>query len=288
MRPGTETLPGAPGGSDSSRAAAWTEAPTRAYERADPGQRWLIQTDEGELQLVENERELAELVRWGRVTSTTSVYAVGDGPRAFGEIPELARVMSKEVSSEPPSRRDRRSPERAMLSEELAVLNLPLEGDVEYIGEKPAGRWPKRLAAVVALAAVAVVGYPLVAPRWGAWRSLAVSRLTHRSGAPEPVAAARKEPAPAQPSAAIEPSQAKGTVAAAPTGASASPAAAAAAPPPPLAASTVTVLTVTPDHAGSAPAGQKPRHGARRHRSRHHAPSGRRDQSPTNRFQAPP
>jgi hypothetical protein len=133
--------------------------------------------DDGEFQLVETETELVELLGMGRVTSTTPLYAVGDGPRTIREIPELAHLMSKVVSSEPAIRRHRRSPERAMLSEELAILNRPLEDEVEYYDETPSRRWPKRVAFVTAFAAAVIGAHLFAVPQSSAWRSLAVSRL---------------------------------------------------------------------------------------------------------------
>lgn len=248
------------------------ETPTSPYMPAGPGQRWLIRTDRGALHLIESENELAELVRLGRVTGTTPVYAVADGPRPFGEVPDLALALSKAVSSEPPSvRHDRRSPERAKLSEELAVLNLPIEEDVEYDDEEPRRRWPKRLAAVVILAAVAVVGYPFVAPHVATWRSLAVSRLTHRNHASRTASVARQEPAATRPSAAIDPASAEAPVASAPSVAIAP---TAAAPSVPLAATTVIAVTADSEQ-GENPAGNRKRHKSARHSSRHHTPSKR-------------
>jgi hypothetical protein len=56
-----------------------------------------------------------------------------------------------------------RSPERAKLSEELAVLNRPLEGEVEYYDEAPRWRATWVFAAVLLLAAIGCAGYLLLA-----------------------------------------------------------------------------------------------------------------------------
>jgi hypothetical protein len=126
---------------------------------------------------VESEEELAELARLGRVTPKTPVYSVGDGPRALGEIPDLAGLVGWPVSSEPPIRLERRSPERAMLSEELAILDRPLDDDIEYYDAVPVRRWPRNLAILLALAAGALGAYFLVLPRFPSWRSSAMARL---------------------------------------------------------------------------------------------------------------
>jgi hypothetical protein len=72
--------------------------------------------------------------------------------------------------SEPPIRQphfqvETRSPERVKLSEELAILNRPLEDEVEYYDEVPPrhGKW--LLAVVTVLAAIAGAGYLLLAQR---------------------------------------------------------------------------------------------------------------------------
>jgi hypothetical protein len=159
------------------RREGWSTAPTSPYRSAEPGQRWLIQVDGGEFQLVESERELAELVRLGEVTEATPVYAVGDGPRALGEIPELARLMGQRrtaASSDPPVRR---SPERAKLSEELAILNRPLDDEIEYYDEAPVRRWPRRVTFLIVLAAGVFGGYLFLAPRFSTLRSTGMTRL---------------------------------------------------------------------------------------------------------------
>jgi len=66
--------------------------------------------------------------------------------------------------SEPPIRQlhlqaETRSPERVKLSEELAILNRPLEDEVEYYDEVPRSRAKPVFAAVMVLAAIGGAGY---------------------------------------------------------------------------------------------------------------------------------
>jgi hypothetical protein len=75
--------------------------------------------------------------------------------------------------SEPPIRRphlqaETRSPERVKLSEELAILNRPLEDEVEYYDEVPPSRAKPVLAAMVVLVALGGAGYLLLAQRHSA------------------------------------------------------------------------------------------------------------------------
>jgi hypothetical protein len=76
-----------------------------------------------------------------------------------------ATLVNGSSESEPPVSPAPRSHAREMLSQELAVLNLPLEDEIEYYDEAPVRRWPKRLAVFAAFAAVAGVVYLFVAPR---------------------------------------------------------------------------------------------------------------------------
>ena len=66
--------------------------------------------------------------------------------------------------SEPPIRQphlqaETRSPERVKLSEELAILNRPLEDEVEYYDEVPRSRAKPVFAAVMVLAVIGGAGY---------------------------------------------------------------------------------------------------------------------------------
>jgi hypothetical protein len=172
--------------------------PSRSVSRPRP---WLVQIDH-ELRLVESEHQLSTLVRQGRVTSATPVYEVAASPQPLGEVPELAHLVPEPPVSEPPIRQDQRSRERALFSEELAVLNRPLEDDVEYYDDPPARRWPKRLAVVVVLAVAGVAGYPRVASRMGGIRALATTRTVAVGGAlqkTESPAESERSTAPAAP-----------------------------------------------------------------------------------------
>jgi hypothetical protein len=240
------------------------------HREPERGQRWLIQVEGGEFQLVESERELAELLHMGRVSAATRVYEVGAGPHALGDIPRLAHFFPDAVASEPPPvRRDRRSPERALLSEELAVLNRPLEEEIEYYDELPPRRWPRRLGAALVLAVVALASYPLLASHAGRWRTSAETRLKQFLGPPKLAMEPAHQVAAAVPSPSASADVAKAPVKIAPV---------APAPVAPPAA----VLTAVTDIRGEstivvAAGGQaseadatRSSHARRRHASRHH------------------
>jgi hypothetical protein len=137
---------------------------------AKAAQLWLIEIAGCEIHLVGSDAELRNLLRRRPVTGETQVYEVGARPRALQNVPELARLLPQAADSEPPIRRphprvETRSPERAKLSEELAVLNRPLEDDVEYDDEVGRSRAKPLFAAVMFVAALAGAGYLLLAQR---------------------------------------------------------------------------------------------------------------------------
>ena len=215
MRPTAADVP-----SRANAGDAPSQRPTIPHSSPESGPRWLIQVDGGEFQLVESERELAELARLGRVTGSTPIYTVVDGPRPLGEICDLVTFVPRPVTSEPPIRLERRSRERAMLSEELAILDRPLEDEVEYYDEAPVRRWPKRVAVVLALAAGVLGAYLFVLPRFPNWRSSVTTRLVLparswvagtspvRATSAVPAVTARAESAVTVAAAAVEPAQA--------------------------------------------------------------------------------
>ncbi|HLK91592.1 MAG TPA: hypothetical protein VKZ18_16990 [Polyangia bacterium] len=166
--------------------------------------RWLLRLEADELRLVDGEPELAELFRLGRVSSATPVYEITSGPRALGDLPGMARVLLSPAESAPPIRGEHRSPERDLLSEELAVLDRPLE--IEYEDERPTRRRPRWAAVVIALAAVAIAAAPMLAPRVPGWRARAMA-LVHRALPSRLLAEASPRPAPppAPPAAAPRP-----------------------------------------------------------------------------------
>ena len=120
------------------RAASLSLADWPAAGAATPAQLWLIEIAGCEIHLVGSDAELRNLLRRRPVTGETQVYEVGARPRALQNVPELARLLPQAADSEPPIRQPRprletRSPERIKLSEELAVLNRPLEDEVEVL-----------------------------------------------------------------------------------------------------------------------------------------------------------
>jgi hypothetical protein len=208
----------------------------------------LIQTDGGGLLLVEGEEKLAQLLGSGEVTGTAAVYEVGAGPRALAEIPGMARVMSAVVPSGTPRRPVRRS-ERDLLSEELKVLDRPIDYEIEYYDEKPPRRWPKRVALTMGLLAAAAGAYFFV-PRVPQLQSLAIARLIRPAPPPPAVAAALPEPSPAPVAPPV-----------------------AAAPPPPVAPAPPSESPPAADEPPPvAEAEEKPTHSPKRHHSsRHHS-----------------
>jgi hypothetical protein len=165
------------------RTDSRSDKTTSRYRLPERRHRWLIQVDGGaELRLVEGQEEVAELVRMGRVSSATPVYEVGADAHALGEVLELAGVLPGRETLEPPPVRGQRSPERAALSEELAVLDRPLADDIDFYDERPPRRWSMGLGLVVVLAAAAVGGYPFVKPHLPAWQSAARAGLARLDG----------------------------------------------------------------------------------------------------------
>jgi hypothetical protein len=127
--------------------------------------RWLVRIHGMELRLVETEEDLRSLVHQLNVGNETQVYEVGSGPRALGDVPELARIL---LETPPPDRivhEDLGPRARAKLSQELQILDRPLEVEAEYYDELPASRWPGRLAFLAGLTLILTVGYLLLAPR---------------------------------------------------------------------------------------------------------------------------
>ena len=153
-----------------ARRASLSLAGWPAAGAAKAAQLWLIEIAGCEIHLVGSDAELRNLLRRRPVTGETQVYEVGARPRALQNVPELARLLPQAADSEPPIRQPRprletRSPERAKLSEELAVLNRPLEDEVEYYDEVRRSRAKPVFAAVMFVAALAGAGYLLLAQR---------------------------------------------------------------------------------------------------------------------------
>jgi len=132
--------------------------------------RWLVQVEGGGFRLVEGDARLHDLVRQQQVTLQSQVYEISSGPRAVGDVLEAAQLLPPEPESEPPIRQpqlraETRSPERVKLSEELALLNRPLEDEVEYYDEVPRGRTKTLFAAAMVVAALGGAGYPFLVQR---------------------------------------------------------------------------------------------------------------------------
>lgn len=153
--------------------------------------RWVIDVPGVGLRLVHDEKEIRTLIQQGRISLDTRLYKVAAAARRLADIPELVALLPA-FESEPPVRNEGRSAERALLSEELAVLNRPLEGDVEYYDDVPRSRWR---AFAVALAVLASVS--------GASFFVRARRLRHSELTTPTVAA----PAPSPPSTPASPAE---------------------------------------------------------------------------------
>ena len=121
--------------------------------------RWLIEVADGGLRLVEDEAGLRDLVSRGLLTSRTRVYEVGEGPYTAEEIPALARLLADAEAAAPLMRASFRSLERARFSEELAILNRPLEDDETFYDDPPRWRIKPFVAALAILALAGGAAY---------------------------------------------------------------------------------------------------------------------------------
>jgi tetratricopeptide (TPR) repeat protein len=162
--------------------------------------RWLVQTDAGELHLVDGETELRDLVRRQQVTFRSRLYEVSFASRTVADVLAVARPLPSEPDSEPPVRADTRSLERIRLSEELALLDRPLEDEVEYYDEVPRSRAKAVLGVAAVLALLGGGAYKLLPQHLHLLRSIDVARApdgdtsaTARAAASAPV----RTPAPA-------------------------------------------------------------------------------------------
>ena len=187
----------------SKRASAGQDRPMNGALVKASRRRWLIEIAPGDIHLVGSRTELSHLLRRRPVTGETRVYEVGAGPRALRDIPELARLLPQGEDSEPPIRprpvpEETRSPERVKLSEELAVLNRPLEGEIEYY-DVPGSRAKRMFAAVMVLAVLGGAGSLLMAQRSRGGNETA--SVTAKAPAAEPAAT----PAPVAPAAPVAP-----------------------------------------------------------------------------------
>jgi tetratricopeptide (TPR) repeat protein len=167
----------------------------------------LIEVAGGDLRVVDGEAGLRDLVAHGLLTPETRVYEVGPGPRPAGEIPALARWLPEAETSEPPPvRAGFRSPERALLSEELAVLNRPLEDEEEFYEELPRSRLRLVVTVAMLFGVAGLGGYLLLAYRHRAVERAAATPV----GAAAPISARvlPTAPGPSPSAALIQPSAA--------------------------------------------------------------------------------
>ena len=150
--------------------------------------RWVIEGAGGTPKVVGGADEVRDLLDQGRITADSRVYEIVTAPRRLRDVLELRAVLAEPLSSEPPVR-GAWSDERAQLSEELAILDRPLDDDVEYYDE-PTGSRPKRVALGILALVIAGLGFGAYAakarPSWLA-RPEAPKEQTLAVAAPLPV-----------------------------------------------------------------------------------------------------
>jgi hypothetical protein len=97
-------------------------------------------------------------------------------------------------------------------NDEMAVLDRPLEHEIEYIDDKPASRWARLVPALAAIGVLVGAGYVLGMRVIGGplpWPHLAMARVESAAVAPPaavlPAAIPAMAPIPAPPAPAVEP-----------------------------------------------------------------------------------
>lgn len=154
---------------------------------------WLIEGTGGSPKLVSGAAEVRDLLDQGRITAESRVYEITEDPRPLRDVSELGYVIVEPLSAEPPVREHTWSAERVRLSEELAILDRPLENDVEYFDEPGPSRW-RGVKLVVLAFVMGAIGY-------GAFPALKRSPSTRDVGTSEtaPMAIAARVDVPAAP-----------------------------------------------------------------------------------------
>jgi hypothetical protein len=173
-------------------------APRSSIQAGKSRRRWLIELVDGNLRLVEDEAGLRDLVARGLLTRESRVYEVGDGPHTSAEIPGLARLLADAETAGRVTRTSFRSLERARLSEELAILNRPLEDEEIFYEELPRSRIRPLVAVLAIFALAGGAGYFQVRYRR---ISETVARASTSNREPAPVRLSPSATAPASASA---------------------------------------------------------------------------------------
>jgi len=146
--------------------------------------RWLVEIVGGDLRLAEDEAGLRDLVARGLLAPQSRIYEVGDGPHASADIPALAHLFADAEITGPLTRASLRSLERARLSEELAILNRPLEDEEPFYEELPRSRIRPIVAALALLVLAGGAGYFAIHYRLS---SDVMARAGTSNGEPAPV-----------------------------------------------------------------------------------------------------
>jgi hypothetical protein len=155
--------------------------------------RWLIEGTSGAAKVVSHATEVRDLLDQGRIGLDSRVYEITGEGRALRDIDAFAAALGLDFTSEPPVR-DHRSAERAQLSEELAILDRPLESDVEYFDPPRPRRKALRALLVLALVTGAAVAGGFAARAHAPWlRALAPARAVAAEASAPPAAVPRPE-----------------------------------------------------------------------------------------------
>ena len=138
--------------------------PTFSLDDDDGQKRWVIEGAGGSPKVVGSADEVRDLLDQGRISADSRVYEIVTAPRRLRDVPELRAVLAEPLSSEPPVRHGAWSDERAQLSEELAILDRPLDDAIEYYDE-PTGSRPKRVVVGILALVIAGLGFGAYAAR---------------------------------------------------------------------------------------------------------------------------
>jgi hypothetical protein len=151
-------------------------------------------TDEeiGEVRVMSSDgKQRKSTMAWGNDGSSGGEAGAGNSVVVIEESsPEPAPIMETEgyaAAAEPPrARKDTLQ----RFNDEMAVLERPLENDVEYVDEKPPRRWGKAFAFAATVAVVGIGGSLLISHHRAAVAARVESTPSPAVAAASPVAVA--------------------------------------------------------------------------------------------------
>jgi hypothetical protein len=129
-----------------------------------------------------------------------AMAAMNEAAKAEAAQAEAAKseAAQTEVSAAPPDEPRPRRTTLDLFNDEMAVMERPIEGDVEYVDEKPPSRWRPLAAFIGVVAVVGVGGAFLISHR----HSAVAARAADSAAAPVVAAAAPAAPVAPAPAAA--------------------------------------------------------------------------------------